>query len=276
MGYGAWGEIHPPQMTARHPMVPDIFSSVSEARHCLEFYWHMFTLFGVRSNGNSGTESYFNHRDMGPYLELFFRWSKAFDAMTIMQDNSFTEGERCAVKVLQMRKLILSTSLDIIGQRTGADDQMMWDKYGEIFEQVVALAESILVISPSQNTKTCTNRTPMFTLDADIVGPLYDLARRCREPLVRRKAIRLLYTYPRQEGMWDGVLAARVAEQVVAIEESGLGEVRSAAQVPDWARVSDMNPIFDQEQKKALLCYQRYNGANSAVRTNMQEVIEWD
>jgi len=177
------------------------------------------------------------------------------------------------------------------------DDQMLWDGYNDVFERIVDLADSILQTtafwdgsngttsgdnspsSPMTRGSLSPSASPLFTLDGGIVGPLYDISRRCRDPRIRRRAIHLLYTYPRQEGMWDGVLAARVAERVVAIEEGGVvgGPVlASSADVPDWARISEVNPIFDLEGRKAVLCYARRGDAFSEVRIPCQEVIEWE
>ena len=278
IGRAAWGTSRPPRIAANRTLIPKAFSSVSEARNCLEFYSHTFTLGFGSAYGNSAVHAGHGVQrryDMTAYLDVFCRWSTAFDAMITTQYQDMTEREKYAAQVLQMQRLDFSTALGVISGSTGVDDQMLWDKYVGTFEMIISVAESVLKQSTSPVQRTSSERTPLFTLDIGIVGPLYDVARRCRDPAVRRKAICLLSTYPRLEGMWDSVLAARVAERVLLIEENGLGAVNCCADVPDWARTSEVHPIFDLEQKKALVYYQRCGSTYNTSRTTLQEMIEW-
>lgn len=213
--------------------------------------------------------------EVGLYLNIFDRWSKAFKSMTSNLDGSMTDQERYASQILEIHRLGFQSSLDLLSKRSEVDNQILWDEYTETFDQAVSIAESLLQKSTAPFGGLPTRPRPFFTLDLGVVGPLYDIAHRCRDPFVRRRAIHLLYTYPRQEGMWDGVLAARVAERVVAIEETGLGAVRTCADVPDWARTSDVLPIFDLEHRRAVLSYQRAESAYPHVRAPVQEMMQW-
>jgi hypothetical protein len=64
------------------------------------------------------------------------------------------------------------------------------------------------------------NIKPSFSADLGIVTPLFVVATKCREPTVRREAIRLLKSSARREGMWDSELAANIAQWIMEIEES--------------------------------------------------------
>lgn len=216
-----------------------------------------------------------SHDAVRLYLNVFDRWSNAFKAMIATLHHSMTDQEKYAVQALEMKRLGFRSSLDLLSRRGEVDNQMLWDDYNEAFEHALNIAESLLQTSSAQTQGTSMQRKSFFTLDIGVVGPLYDIAHRCRDPSIRRRAIRLLYAYPRQEGMWDGVLSARVAERIVAIEESGLGVVKTCADVPDWARTSEACPIFDPEHRKAILCYQRVGVADRSVRTPVREVIQW-
>lgn len=113
------------------------------------------------------------------------------------------------------------------------------------------------------------------------MSPIYDVAKHSRDPVVRRRAISLLYNYPRHEGMFDGVLHARVAQRIGQIEEEGCLDHSSissspsaAADVPDWARISQVRPIFDLEKSRIVLHYQRRRDKDSPFRVPVEEVIE--
>jgi hypothetical protein len=60
---------------------------------------------------------------------------------------------------------------------------------------------------------------PSFSADLGIVPPLYVVATKCRNPVIRRQAIQLLTSSARREGMWDSELAARIGHWITAIEE---------------------------------------------------------
>lgn len=58
------------------------------------------------------------------------------------------------------------------------------------------------------------------SLDNEVVTPLYEVATLCRDPIIRRKAMDLLRSGPRQEGVFDSYLCAMTAEQIIEIEEA--------------------------------------------------------
>lgn len=63
---------------------------------------------------------------------------------------------------------------------------------------------------------------PSFSADLGIVPPLYVVATKCRDPVLRRQAIRLLRSSARREGMWDSELTARIAMWIAEVEEEGV------------------------------------------------------
>lgn len=63
-------------------------------------------------------------------------------------------------------------------------------------------------------------RRPILTMSSGCVLPLYFVAARCRHSATRHRALRLLKTCKRREGLWDSALAAGIAERLIAIEES--------------------------------------------------------
>ena len=61
---------------------------------------------------------------------------------------------------------------------------------------------------------------PKFTLSVAYIPPLYLVAIKCRDPVIRREAITVLQTTKGREGLWDARAHAKVARRVVEIEES--------------------------------------------------------
>ncbi|KAE8420964.1 hypothetical protein BDV36DRAFT_248529 [Aspergillus pseudocaelatus] len=60
-----------------------------------------------------------------------------------------------------------------------------------------------------------------FSLENGIVEPLFWVGAKCREPIIRRRALDLLQRYPRREGICEGMLAVKIVAKVIEIEESG-------------------------------------------------------
>ena len=78
-------------------------------------------------------------------------------------------------------------------------------------------------------------RIPTFTMSQGCVLPLYFIASRCREPGIRHRALSLLYTCNRREGLWDSLLAAQIADKIITVEEQNAVHDMSTE---DLARVS--------------------------------------
>ena len=85
---------------------------------------------------------------------------------------------------------------------------------------------------------------------------MYDIACRCRDPYIRRRAVNVLRIAARQEGIYSSSLAATIAESVIAIEEASVPSVKACGDVPYYARIVQVGRFFDREQRKATLYYQ--------------------
>lgn len=95
-----------------------------------------------------------------------------------------------------------------------------YDSYTASFERVVDLAAQVVHLTNAQNNGT----PPIFQFEIGVIPPLYMTARKCRDPILRRRAIDLLRQAPKQEGLWESGQMAAVAERIVEIEEQDLEE----------------------------------------------------
>jgi hypothetical protein len=100
-------------------------------------------------------------------------------------------------------------------------DETEYDKHIQLFIDIVQksgdrLSSSVSVSQTAETEKQCDRA---FDLEVSIIHPLYFTALKCRVSNIRRRAITLLYGAGK-EGVWDGVLMARIAEHVVGIEEN--------------------------------------------------------
>jgi hypothetical protein len=104
--------------------------------------------------------------------------------------------------------------------------------------------------------------------------PLSFTAIKCRHSQVRRKAIALLRSANRQEGIWNSLLTATVIERLMDIEEDELSrETPDAASIPKWKRVLGVEIRLDSENRRANLKYLKLR--EDGTRDKVEEWIEW-
>lgn len=169
------------------------------------------------------------------------------------------------------------------------DPEIDFDKCEEIFDQIVCDADEYLLktsatrpalrqsssssssrnSSPHSSASMATSRTsphitqtkillpkpeavspPMFSLSLGCVSSLYLSASRCRNPRIRYRALDLLRKCNRREGLWDSNIAARIAENVINIEEAKAAQTlpgRGQAAIPESNRVKFVDVKFGAE-----------------------------
>jgi hypothetical protein len=130
---------------------------------------------------------------------------------------------------------------------------------------------------------------PTFSLSLGLITPLYITVTRCRDPAIRRRALHLLYTCNRKEGIWDSRLAARVAQRMVEVEEAGAvplpgqgssdgtdaAVVMSADQIPEHARVRELETSFLPDRKGRIRYTKSGGGAYSNPSEYYEELLQW-
>jgi hypothetical protein len=99
---------------------------------------------------------------------------------------------------------------------------------------------------------------PRFTMSSGVVSHLYMVAASCRDPTIRRRALQLLQTSHRREGLWDSQITATVAEKVMLLEEHNarrlLGldvdqPLMDSSQIPIQARYTVTGLQFGQNRE---------------------------
>jgi hypothetical protein len=95
-----------------------------------------------------------------------------------------------------------------------------------------------------------------FSMDLGYITPTIFVATRCRDPQLRRRALKVLRSTPRFEGSWQSIVSANVCDQWIAIEEDELGNVTSAGQIPEERRISVMDLGVEADSRQARLRFQ--------------------
>ena len=261
------------------PDIPRAFECLAEARNSLDYHWNRCIQLLNAPEKDEGSQETRSANldwelDRQKYRNLCEQWLEAFNAFLLNSGQALTGKAWQAVHVLQISQQFAKTFLDASACAI-LTNETVWDQYCSRFEDIVLLAASIIGsfthVSDADVNSQC---GPDFCLDMNIIGPLFAVAHKCRHPVVRRKAVSLLYFAPRQEGIWDGVLTARVAERLIEIEEKGLGKITSCDDVPDWARISDVDIKFDLEGRLRGIKYSRQRSPLEKVRDTVEDTLQ--
>ncbi len=234
------------------PDVPPAFSSLDEARNKLDYHWNRCEQALMDPTHNQSPQM------IGPLLEerqrlsnALARWDSAFRAFLRKEGKSLDSRSLQAARTIEISHTILTIFLDC--GSSSLEDQTIWDSYCPQFERVVELAALVV----ESYTETFNDQGPTYCMDMNIVAPLYAVAHRCRHPVIRRKAVALLYAASRQEGIWESRMTASAAERVIEMEEAGLGNITCCEDIPRWNRVTDVIVQFDGEGRLSALTYGR-------------------
>lgn len=217
---------------ARYAEIPNGFSSIAEAHDTFEYllawFYHEYRQLVDTKTGDTASDTYNN---LIRWSEEFSkRWSDALDKFEQSRGIHMTYKERIGLKILRMnRQYKQFVLLDRLVM--GRTDSSSWDMYNSIFEDFVSQASSMLEMtdnpahpysSPTLSLSESRDgrHRPSFSLDMGIIAPLYDIATLCRDPSIRRRAVDVLRSSSRQEGLLNSHACAVVAEKVIALEET--------------------------------------------------------
>lgn len=99
-----------------------------------------------------------------------------------------------------------------------------------------------------------------------VTPALYLVASHCRDPALRRQAIKLLYSSHRKEGIRDSHFAGRLSQWRMAIEEEDMDE---NGYIPEEARINSESLRFDiATQTATVRCTQNVKGADGEYKVS--------
>jgi hypothetical protein len=201
--------------------IPLSFSSIEEAKNVFEYGRCLFTSSrAARLSCDSVHSPAAVEAHIGHFAPLLSRFWLALQAFVESKGPSLTPKEDIAIAVLQLHVLDSYVSLHV--EQLPSNDRSCWDIFVPQFKEMVLLGEKILSSTSPGNGNGNGNggQTTSFCLDMGVIPPLHDVAKQCRDPIIRRKAVSLLRSTSRQEGIWNSLLIAKAAERIMEIEES--------------------------------------------------------
>jgi len=172
---------------------------------------------------------------VGSLLNQLETWSTLFSNMLLQQPP--TPSPSPLTPLLHLHHTI---SYILLRTHAAPDGEMAFDNFFSQFQQCLTWADEITMAHEQT-----------LTPEVGIIPVLYIIGVKCRHPVLRREALRILRLRPMREAVWDSIITARVVERVIDIEEGGGVELGDNAKgiiaregrdpgpegVPVWQRV---------------------------------------
>ena len=231
--------------------VPLQFASLAEAQyHLFEHTKWLFLLGEILQSTELLDMEELLLRRLGCDDELA-RWLRALDCLLekSRHNGTWTHELQHAYNLLQVYHGITLT----LCQPFSLDAELSFDQHYLQFNRMLDLLESITsAMSSDQGDKSPPSKL-LFSFELGVVLPLFIISTKCRDPTLRRRAIALLHSINRREGLWDSQGAAKVAETIMNMEEEGLGDVQSADQIGSERRVNETFARINVERQEIEL-----------------------
>lgn len=208
---------------------------------------------------------------IGYCAALLSKFSLALQDFVASKGPHFTPNEHTAVAVLQLN--VLSTYVSFHVEHVPPGYRSHWEDFMPQMEEMVVLGEKIVSFMSAENDPK--GQTTSFCSDMGFIIPLYTVASECRDPIIRRKAIGLLRSTSRQEGLWNSLLVAKAAERINEIEESIMRELYAGTNGLDKLELPSGQPFLQLDATGGRLQYvQQIQGGKAHINV-VEEVFSW-
>jgi hypothetical protein len=166
-------------------------------------------------------------------FQAFNAWEARFKGYLATTSQSIEES---SVTILRIRHLFANTLLN-----DPSKGELGYDEFIDQYTAIVNLAGKFL---EARNAIASSNKDGQgqgqlgFSLSVVVAEPLLFTAMHCRKPSIRHQALRLLKTHPRREGIFDSILATKLVEEYIAMEEKSCRRSGSLLDDDDDAPIS--------------------------------------
>ncbi len=269
--------------------LPDVFESACQAMSALERFYCELMQFYLSLEAAAVDPVMWTQQ--GPsLLSQHEGYKHYFHQWTLSCKDIFWHKSQTSIAVLRglsseaLIVFIMSVSVSIALEVDITNADMDMDRFEPKFREILMACEEFLrkqsVYPRHMPLELKVQMSPTFSMRLGIIPHLYWVASRCRDPMIRRWALRLLISCNRREGLWDSTTCSHIAKRVISIEETaaissknqlesdGRRTLTSASDILRSARVTVRWAKFEA-QNSIKICY-----ANLQDRSETVEVLE--
>ena len=208
---------------------------------------------------------------MDYYTMLMAKFCDSLRALSDTRGKHFTPREKTSVAALQLHVLnsYVSLYLEYLPPAYRPHSNALLPK----MKEMISLCEEI--ISYISAVTNLNHRKTSFCLDIGYIIPLYTVASRCQDMNTRRRAIALLRSTPRQEGLWNSLVVARAAERILDIEEIEGEQLTPCSPVAALSKTPSASTILQLDGRGVRIQYAKPGKDTAAPISVVEEVIRW-
>lgn len=259
---------------------PVLFRNVEEAKNIFEYGCYLFQRFCATLHGPQSpcdpvdlpVDPKTRINQVITYFEaLHSRFSHGLQAFIQSKGSSLTPKEIIATAVLQLH--VLDNQISLYVEHLPSDCRSRWEDFMPQIQRMIMLGQKI--VSYILSDGSCGESAVSYNMDMGFVIPLYNLARHCKDSMIRHQVIDLLRSVKRQEGLWNSLLVAKALERMVEIEESSWNESNVYADHERSARHSSVDPILELDFRGGRLKYTRQDHEIGEQVNEVEEIFSW-
>ncbi|KIW73071.1 hypothetical protein PV04_01218 [Phialophora macrospora] len=250
------------------------FSTIFEAHNYVENLWHnllallQYTELHPPRTADEVAAFTAHHQLLSRSLDSSREALEMLASQQTVRDDC---GDEHSLNILRVYQTLVAIRLRINPLEPG-NREAAFDELEAELEQMLQYCEQ-LVRNQSQGEGQQPGMRPLpsFSSGLGYVMPLHTIAARCRNPRIRRRALQLLLSSGRREGLWDAGLTGKIVTTTMEREERLAG--LQSETVPGDARVREVKIEFLDERKARL----RYiTVADWRARLcGEQHILEW-
>jgi hypothetical protein len=241
------------------------FASIAEAHSYVESLWHNLLAFLQYTELHPPVTSdevtrFTNHHQL---MTLALDSSnQALEQLASQRTPTHDDQDEYGFNILRLYHTLISIRLRINPLEPG-NREAAFDSLEAELAQMLQYCELLVQSQHSGPARSS------FSSGLGYVMPLHTIAARCRNPRIRRRALQLLQSSGRREGLWDGVLTGKIVTTTMEREE----RLASLQPIPSDNRVREVKIEFLGERKASL----RYiTVADWRARLyGEQHILEW-
>ncbi|KAI0099171.1 hypothetical protein GGR51DRAFT_552188 [Nemania sp. FL0031] len=251
---------------------PISFSSINEAKSTFENGACLFSgsLDAKLSDDTIQLPSRLMNDPRSHLAKLMSKFWLAVHELMQSKRETFMPREELAAAVLQLNVLVTWVSFEV--ELQSSNSSSAWDSFKLQVEEMLQLGEKIAsLVSGDNNGGNITS----FTLESGYIIPMYAIASSCRDLTIRRRAISVLRSVSRQEGLWNSLLAAQAAERIIEIEERELRETGICADTLATFELFSSRPLLRIDASGGRLHYTLNARGENSSQEVVEEVFSW-
>ncbi|PIG80181.1 C6 zinc finger domain protein [Aspergillus arachidicola] len=215
------------------------YNSLQEVRHAFSCLLRRHFRFLSRTQELSAEDIKSNyealHLKQQQILSQLYRVAWKLEAFSARSYTQLTEKDQ---RGLDMIDLALK-SITLGARRCFIRSDSLVKLYTPEYDALVSEIEDVMCKLPDR---------PSMVLDVGVIIPLYYVALGCNDYGVRRRAIRLLRSWPHFEGAFDSNMVALVAEELIKAEQMMEDEYQPESCITD----EQMEPMASEERQAQI------------------------